>query len=472
MQDSEPMVGAGLKPAPTDIRTKVRKSLTYSILDGTGAATTNGIVDNYIRPFAIALNATNFHIGLLGTFSYLLTALAQLKNPDITEKVGSRKKMVVLTVFLQALMLLPIGLIPFLLSTPGVRITALIAFYSLYLLFGASSGPPWGSLMANLVPERLRGVYFGRRDRVIGFASLTSCFVAGGFLHLFTERILTAFMVIFFFGTVSRLISCSYLTRHYEPPLILKKEHYFTFFEFLKRARVGNFGKYALFVASFNFSVHIAAPFFSVYMLRDLQLSYLTYTILCTTPAVSGLLTKTFWGRRADRFGNLSVLRICASIIPILPLVWIFSQNVYYLFIIEVASGIVWGGFNLCSLNFVYDSSIPEKRTRVISYYSVVNCLAVGCGTFVGGILATNLPDFLGNKLLLLFLISAILRGIVVIAILPRVKEVRTVEMSWETKISFKIIEQLFQLIPLKRTRILSQMTESKKEKPKPASEK
>ncbi|HLG30223.1 MAG TPA: MFS transporter, partial [Candidatus Brocadiales bacterium] len=262
-----------------DAKAKVRKSLTYSILDGTGAATTNAIVDNYIRPFAIVLNATNFHIGLLGTFSYLITALVQLKIADITEKVGSRKKMAVLTVFLQALMLLPIGLIPFFLSASGGRIIALVAFYSLYLLFGASSGPPWGSLMANLVPERLRGVYFGRRDRIIGFASITSSFATGGFLHLFTERILTAFLVIFLFAMVSRLISCYFLTRHYEPPLILKKEHYFTFFEFLKRARYGNFGKYALFVASMNFSVHIAAPFFSVYMLRDLQLSYLTYTI-------------------------------------------------------------------------------------------------------------------------------------------------------------------------------------------------
>ncbi len=453
-----------------DAKAKIRKSLTYSILDGTGAATTNAIVDNYIRPFAIVLNATNFHIGLLGTFSYLLTALVQLKIADITEKVGSRKKMAVLTVFLQALMLLPIGLIPFFLSASGGRIITLVAFYSLYLLFGASSGPPWGSLMANLVPERLRGAYFGKRDRILGFASITSCFTAGWFLHLFTERILTAFLVIFLFAMVSRLISCYFLTRHYEPPLILKKEHYFTFFEFLKRARYGNFGKYALFVASLNFSVHIAAPFFSVYMLRDLQLSYLTYTILCTTPAVTGLLTKTLWGRRADRFGNLSVLRICSAIIPILPLVWIFSQNVYYLFSIEVASGIVWGGFNLCSLNFVYDSSIPEKRTRVISYYSVVNCLAVGCGTFIGGILATKLPDFLGNKLLLLFLISSILRGIVVTTILPRVKDVRTVEMTWEAKMLFRMRERASQLTG---GRVLS-LPEAggKEQKPKPASEK
>lgn len=463
MQNNEPTVGA----APTDIRTRVRKSLTYSIIDGTAATITNGIVENYIRPFAIALNATNFQIGLLGSFSYLLTALVQLKIPNITEKVGSRKKMVVLTVFLQALMLLPIGLIPF--YPLDFRIIALITFYSLYLVFGVSSGPPWGSLMANLVPERLRGMYFGRRDRILGFASIISCFAAGQFLHLFTERVLIAFLVIFLFGMVSRLISCYYLTRHYEPPLIVKKEHYFTFFEFLKRARVGNFGKYALFVASFNFSVHVAAPFFSVYMLRDMQLSYLTYTILTTTPAVSGILTKTFWGRRADRFGNLSVLRICAVIIPTLPFVWIFSQNVYYLFAIEVASGIVWGGFNLCSLNFVYDSSIPEKRTRVISYYSVINCLAVGCGAFIGGILAANLPDFLGNKLLLLFLISAILRGIVVTTILPRIKEVRTVETPWETKMLFKLMEQVSQLTG---GRILRQMVNSRKQKPKPSSQK
>lgn len=436
------------------IRTNIRKSLTYSILDGTAAATTGGIVDNYIRPFAVALNATNFHIGLLGTFSYLLTALAQLKIADITEKVGSRKKIFVLTVLLQALMLLPIGLIPFLLE--DLRIIALITFYSLYLLFGASSGPPWGSLMTDLVPVRLRGIYFGRRDAIIGLAYITSCFAAGQTLHLFTERVYIAFLVIFLFAMASRLISCYYLTKHYEPLLVVKKEHRFTFFEYLKRARVGNFGKYTLFVASLNFSVHIAASFFPVYMLRDLQLSYLTYTILCTVPAVSGLLAKTFWGRRADRFGNLGVLRACSVAIPVVPLMWVFSQNIYYLLFIEIISGFVWGGFNLCSLNFVYDSSISEKRTRVISYYSVINCLAMCVGTFVGGILATNLPNFLGSRLLLLFLISSILRGIVVVTLLPRVKEVRTVNITWETGIFLKMIQWFSQLT---NGRILNRMT-------------
>lgn len=87
----------------------VRRSLDLSIKDGVAFASTTGFGDNYINPFAVALGASNFQIGLLSSIPQFLPALIQLKVADMTERLGSRKKIIVRSVFFQAFMLLPIA---------------------------------------------------------------------------------------------------------------------------------------------------------------------------------------------------------------------------------------------------------------------------------------------------------------------------------------------------------------------------
>ena len=132
----------------------VKRSLDLSIKDGVAFAATTGFGDNYINPFAVAIGASNLQIGLLSSFTQLVSSLMQLKAADITERLGSRKKVIVLSVFFQALMLLPVAMIPYL--PQSIQVQALICFSTLYLLFASFANPPWGSLMADLVPEGRR----------------------------------------------------------------------------------------------------------------------------------------------------------------------------------------------------------------------------------------------------------------------------------------------------------------------------
>src|SRR3989304_6385588 len=92
----------------------VKRSLDLSIKDGVAFAATTGFGDNYLNPFAVALGASNLQIGLLSSFTQLVPSLMQLKAADITERLGGRKKVIVLSVFFQAFMLLPVAIIHFL----------------------------------------------------------------------------------------------------------------------------------------------------------------------------------------------------------------------------------------------------------------------------------------------------------------------------------------------------------------------
>lgn len=404
-------------------RSAVRKSLRYSIKDGVAFAATTGFGDNYLNPFAVALDASAFQIGLLSSASQFVPAVAQLKVADFTERFGSRKKVIVRSVFFHAFLLLPMAMIPYL--PEFVRVYALIGFCTLYVSFASFAGPAWGSLMANLVPERRRGVFFSRRGRLISLVMVVSSFLAGYILHFFKKQSLLGFTIIFLVAMISRYVSWYFLSRMYEPPLEVKREHYFSLGEFLRRLNVGNFGKYVIFHSCFSFAVFIASPFFPVFMLRDLGFSYITYTIVTTTVPLASILAVSYWGRRADALGNRQIILICSLVVSVLPAMWLISRQVYFLIIIQILAGIFWAGFNLCSANFIYDSVIPEKRTRCISYFNIFNGFSICAGNLLGGFLATHIPPLFGYRLIALFALSSFLRILASILLLKRVKEIR-----------------------------------------------
>ena len=315
----------------------VKKSLSHSIKDGVAFAATTGLGDNYINPFAVALGASNFQIGLLTSVSQLVPSITQLKAADVTERIGSRKKIVVRSVFLQASMLLPIATVFYL--PQSFQIIALICFYALYVSFSSFAGPAWGSLMANLVPEGKRGAFFSKRGRLVSQITVLSSFLAGYILNLFEKESLIGFTAIFLLAMVSRYVSCYFLGKMHEPPLEVKREHYFSFTEFVRRLPAGNFGKFVIFHSSFSFAVYLSSPFVAVFMLRDLGFSYITYTIVTTTIPVASIMAVRYWGRRADAVGNWQVIRLCAIVFSILPLLCLISCDVYFLLAILTFGG-------------------------------------------------------------------------------------------------------------------------------------
>ncbi len=414
------------------------KSLRFSFFDGVFASAMIGFIQEYFTPFLLLLGATVKQVGILNALPTLCASLVQLKSADLTEILKSRKRTINIFVLLQALMLLPMV---FIALTGGARPYIFIITVILFSSFGALANPAWGSLMSDLVPKNKRGRYFGWRTRVLGFITVGAAFLAGLILHIMKRiNIFSGFTLIFIFAFLFRIISWHFLKRMYEPPLEYKKEHRFSFMDFLLQIRKSNFTKFVFFVALMNFSVNLASPFFAVLMLRDLQFNYLLYALIITTAALTVNIIIVRWGRLADKIGNLRIIRFTSSLIGVIPLLWVICQKPGFLIIAQIFSGFLWAGFNLCATNFIYDAVIPEKRTRCISYFNVVNGLALSAGALLGGFLLQRLPAVMGYRILTLFLISAVLRTIVGIFGPMRLKEVRSVERMHSNELFFSMI--------------------------------
>lgn len=417
---------------------KIKRSLNFSFLDGIFASCMVGMTTDYITPYALALKATNSQIGALSAIPNLSSSLGQLKSADFTDRLKSRKKIINLFVLLHTLMGLPIILIPYLFKTQPVLF--LIIFITLFTSFNAMASPAWSSLMADHVPVKVRGRYFGWRNKIFGIITILSAFLAGFILHLFKHNVLKGFLIIFSIAFICRFISWYFLTRMYEPQFKVSKEAQFSFFDFIKRIKESNFAKFAIFVASLNFCVNLAAPFFSVFMLRDLKFTYLTYTIVVTTVTIAQIFTIDRWGRHADKVGNVKVLKFTSLFIASLPFWWIINQYPLYLVIIQIIAGFAWSGFNLCATNFIYDAVTPEKRTRCIAYFNVSSGVALCLGALLGGYLVNILPNLFGYKILSLFLISSALRFFVVSLFSGKIKEVRKAEEITSKDLFYSVI--------------------------------
>jgi len=419
-------------------RGAIKKSLRMSFWDGVFAASMLGLTVEYFTPYALVLKATVSQVGILTALPSLAGSFCQLKSADIAECVGSRKKMVYVFVFLQALMLLPVILIPYLFKNRAA--VALIIFATLFNIAGSFALPVWQSIMSEHLPNNKRGRYFGWRNKQLGLVAIISLFSAGMVLQFLKNNILLGFLIIFSIACFCRFISAFFLTRMYEPRQYFGKESYFSFWDFLKRARESNFAKFVIFNSFFIFSVYLAAPFFSVLMLRDLKFNYATYTILITTVSIATIFTIGRWGRSADKIGNMKVLRVSSLLIASLPFWWILNQNPFYLLFAQILSGIAWAGFNLCSLNFIYDAVTPAKRIRCIAYFSFFNGIAICLGSLVGGFLASRLPVIFEYKLFSLFFIAGVARLIVALTMPRRIKEVRPVEKISSKDLFLRIV--------------------------------
>lgn len=410
---------------PKHIRHEVRRSLRYSVLDASAYAAMLGLTQNYITPLALELKATTAQIGLLSSIPQLTMSLSYLAAPDLSERAGSRKRMILPVIFMHALMFIPILLVPYLFRVSAVW--WLIGFVTVSVVLGAVAFPAWGSMMADLVPVRLRGRYFGSRGRIAGAIQMVFQFLAGGILQLLTSNIFTGYAILFGGATLFRLLSCFFFSRQYEPAQAVSKEKGPSLSAMIRNIGSSNLGRFIVYFSLIDFCTCISAPFFAVFMLRDLSFSYLTFVTVSSASAVSNLVFLAYWGRRADSAGNLKVVRITSLIIPLVPILWIFSDNVFYLVAANVVSGFAWSGFSLAGVNFAYDASEPANRTKQLAVFGALDGLACCLGSLLGGYVAPHLPMLFSHQLRTLFLVSGVLRGLVVLFLLRKIVEVRRV---------------------------------------------
>ena len=391
------------------LEAQIKKSLAVSWKEGIPAAIMLGIMDYYLIPYGLFLGATAQEIGFLIAIPNLLASISQLLAVKVVRLAGSRLRFLVCATVIQGMVLAPIALLCFL-PLKG-QILILIFLVTAFKISGNLIATAWGSLLSDYLPPDKRGKYFGWRSQVVGMAGVSGVGLAGLSLYLISRfHPALGFFALFLSASLLRCVSSCLMSKMIDLPSHPIPGSDFTFLMFLRRFRQSNFVKYVLYVASITFAVHLASPYFSVYMLKDLKFNYLAYMLVHMSAVTMGLIAFPMWGKHADLLGNARILKITSLLIPLIPFLWLFSKQLIYLMCVEMFSGFIWGGFNLCAANFIYDAVSPAKRVRCLGYFNLINGIAICAGASLGGFLAEKLPLLWGYSMLTLFLLSGIIR--------------------------------------------------------------
>ena len=414
----------------------VRKALRLSVWDGIFAhlyANLTGGV--FLVGYALSLKASEVQVGLLAAFP-LVANVAQVFSTYLIELIGRRRPLALWGgAFARLIWLVLIGASLYFTSRRSLLYLSMWVI-ALSQIGTAINNLAWMSWMADLVDEERRGRYFGRRNAALGVAALLATLAGGYFLDVWKSSYpkgeMEALRLLFFVGVVCGVVSLIIQSRIYEPPLQEGDGQQ----PFRQRLRLpfqdNNFRAFLIFTLVWNFAVYFTAPFFAVYMLKSLKLSYASVTLFSVLSSVADLFSVRLWGRVSDRETNKPILLLASFFAALIPYGWIFTGgDSFWLFVwLHIQGGVFWSGIRLCTGNLVLKISPPAHRSIYFSTFNSAAGLMAVVAPILGGFALKHLPDLLKvmelswSPFFILFFVSSSLR-LLALAFLTRVAEPR-----------------------------------------------
>ena len=319
---------------------------------GIGVATFTG--------YALWLGATESDIAYFVSIASF-TSLAQILSSPIFNRLKCPKRFVMLAGTLEMCLRFSIVLIPLFL-TEG-RVLAVIVLMGSGLFFGFLNGPFYNGWLTYIIPENVRARFIARKTNANLIAGIISGYAAAYYLELYKDSDpYTGFLTVFGFATVFgimgyiRLMTIPHHKQEDNPeqsenPLVAFKNRPFT--------------RLTCFFLTWNFALGIAGPFYSVFMLTHLRISYTNVAIFNSIFMISMVLGYQLMGRLVDRYGSRAVLNLLIPPTILTPVLWTFSSPEWY-WLIPVAmalNGFLHSGI-ITSTNALLCSTIPEKANK------------------------------------------------------------------------------------------------------------
>ncbi|MFA5077369.1 MAG: MFS transporter [Candidatus Micrarchaeia archaeon] len=382
------------------------KTMRYSIIDGSLWAVMYYIGTRFLNPFAVALRAPIEVISALNASGSLMDGVGQKLIVHFNPFGWQRKKVVVVSVFLQSLCFLLLSAVACLAwqgldrAIVGILLVVLAA---LALFFGGIANPPWLALMGDVVPAEKRASWFGFRNRIYNFVALLAVLCAGLVLDYAGQEILLGFALLFLFSFAARLAGAYFLSRHWDP----HPNSGFTL-----TGSVPGFRAFCVIQFLLYFTLTMASPFIDVYYLGVLGIGYLNFSLLLLATLVIYALSFYHWGRLIEHYGPKAVLVSSTALLPLSILCVYFVTNAAEAQLANIIGTLAWGGVLLSTSMFVLDNVNPRMRSRAAGDYAIYASLGAFFGTLFGGaLLAAFGADAAAFRLL--FIIAALARILV-----------------------------------------------------------
>lgn len=382
------------------------RGLRISNAEGCVYMVMQGASESFLGAMAVELGHRDTDLALLFTLPMLAGSVAQLFAGPIGALLGARKRVVVLGASLQALSVLGLYFI----ASRGVHaLWPLLLANSAYFVCAMIVGPPWGAWMAELTHERQRERYFARRAAITQAVLLVAFGASGALLQAAgtdPQAKLRVFALLHLVGFVFRALSTGMLAL--QPDIERGRRSVRQSVVAVRTAAQTADFRVAIYLAALALGTHIAAPFFTPYMLRDLHMDYAAYVGLTAIPIVVKALFSPALHPLSERLGMRTLLLWSGGVAVLLPALWVALTDMRGLALVQALSGLAWGTIEFASYQLLLGSARPDCSVEFLSIASTMSSSA----QLVGGLWGGHLRTREGYSYHALFLLSAVGRGL------------------------------------------------------------
>lgn len=378
--------------AATPGRRDPLRSLFWDAAFATAVGSLNsGVV---LVAYALHFGASNQVVGILAAIP-LLTQLLQAPAVVLVERVR-RRRLISVTALFVARLALPLMAVLSLIPNAAVALTLLIVAETVHCALNAVAACSWNSWIRDLVPEAELGRFFARRTIWATAISLVGSLIAAYALeHAGQSGPSPAFMALYGVGFLAGLASTWHLSRVPEPPMAPVDQR--LNIRRLLRAPLHdrNFRRLIVFLASWQFAVNAATPFFTVYFVQRLGVAIGFVMVLSIVSQLANITVLRFWGRITDRFSNKTALGLAAPVfLGSIAAMVVASQIeqrpllLAFLIFLHAVMGASAAGVGVASGAMTLKLAPKGAATAYIAASSLLGAAAAGVAPIVGGAFA------------------------------------------------------------------------------------
>ena len=351
----------------------------------------NGI---FLIGFALALGANNLHIGILVAIP-LFANLLQLVSAFILDRTGTKKYTTLISLFFGRVLWVIIILVAFGFIAKENTIYLLMIILLISSMFTAIGNLSLLSWMKDIVPLRKLARFWGKRNIYATMGGIIVYLVGSYIIDQY--QIIKVYGYIFLFALVIGLIGLLYLIKI---PDDKEKIKAINPRKFLRRLKIPlkdpNFRPLLHFGLFWGFAINIAAPFFLVYMIDDLSLSFFIIATFLVIDAIARIYGLSVWRKIADKFGARPLLTVCATVTAAFPFAFMFINNKNYFLIpfLFIVSAIFYAGVDIALGQILFKSAPRRYDAYYLSTFTSFTNLASSFGPILGGFLAFAIKNY------------------------------------------------------------------------------
>lgn len=379
--------------APQPLTILQLNNLRHFWLDGIFASASESFYLAFIPLFALAYGATNQEVGWIVAIGNLAGAAALFPGAQLIEKIGNRKAIVLWSGGgIARFVLLLMACIPLLNLPPVVAIILITTLNGVRAFAANFANPAWTAMVADIVPDFMRGRYFSVRNLTMGLTTLVCSVIAGWLIRTGNQwqtSSLLGYQLSFLLAFLLGMVSAYQFARLREPHSQRYSEHVRQSGNL--RDAIKSSPGYLGFVLSgfvWNFALQVAAPFFNVYLVTRLGANAGTVGLFASISSLTSMVGQLYFGKVLDRRGAVFLQLVTGFPIVMLPVMWVFYTEAWQAGVNNVFGGFLWAGFNLANFNLLLQVTPDVGRARAVALYQTGVFASAFVGPLLGGYLA------------------------------------------------------------------------------------